>query len=473
MKISVKRIAIIVTVILFSVFIYQLYWLKGLYNTLGIQVNKEISLAMTIADMNELFIRVDSLQKNTDNYRLSVEGDMEDVNDTTNNKGFRARRTENNGLSMAKSTDNDDAYQEVKDNARTTELMAAYLQRAMHQAVDPFLQINIQAYDSLLGLELTNRNINGNYCIQLVNLKNDSIEASSVQTKIPKAFVMYDRIFDMEEEKAFRLWIENPHKLVIRQMAGILSTSVIIFGILLFLFRYLIKIIKRLQTEEELKTNFTNNMTHELKTPIAVSYAAVDALMVSDQPVSKERQNKYLTIAKEQMQYLTCLVEQILSMSRSDNRKIDLKPEKINLEDMINSLIEKAKLTADKEVEFKVNMKDSSVVADKLHLGNMLNNLIENGIKYSPPSVEITLSSERVKEQLVIKVTDNGPGIDTKYQSRIFDKFYRIPTGNRHNVKGYGLGLFYVREMAERIGGSVSVSSQPGKGTCFTLKLPQ
>lgn len=471
MKFSTRTIALVVICIMAGVFFYQLYWLKGLYNSTRQQLEKNVMEAMGTADQNELFTRIEIVKEGNQN--INVDADVEE--DSTGTQAYYTSHKKQDSIYFTNSSNDKEEFEYFKESARTTEKLAAYLQTNLHRAIDTIFPIDFCKYDSLLGVELEKYNIYRPFRIVMFNAENDSILASIAgqDSIIIQHAHEYNYLFDMYGKRMYRLYLNNPNQQVIHQMVGILSTSVIIFFILLFLFRYLIKIIKRLQTEEELKTNFTNNMTHELKTPIAVSYAAVDALLVSDQPVSKERQTKYLTIAKEQMQQLTGLVEQILSMSRSDNRRIDLNPEKINLAQMMEGLIEKAKLMTDKKIDFKLNLNETMVKADKMHLGNILNNLIENGIKYSDDAVVISVSAEKHDHQCVIKVSDNGPGIDIKYQSRIFDKFYRIPTGNRHNVKGYGLGLFYVKEMIERHGGTIAVTSHPGKGTCFTLKIPQ
>lgn len=335
--------------------------------------------------------------------------------------------------------------------------------------------VNINLYDSLLNIELKKVNVTRPYQVEVVKVANDSV-LYSAERDVPfpvQHAKKFDFLYDFNGVHAYRLYIKSPYRQVISQMTGMLSSSAIIFGLLMFVFVFLLKTIRRLQTEEELKTNFTNNMTHELKTPIAVSYAAIDALLVADQPASKERQKKYLSIAKEQMEQLTGLVEQILSMSRKDNKRIDLKPEHINLPEMVANLEERAKLFSDKKVNFVTDFGVKTITADKMHFFNMLNNLIENSIKYGNEKVTVKIGTKKKDNEILVRIEDDGPGIDPKYQPRVFDKFYRIPTGNRYNVKGYGLGLFYVKEMTERHGGIVTLESQPGKGSVFTLKIPK
>lgn len=219
-----------------------------------------------------------------------------------------------------------------------------------------------------------------------------------------------------------------------------------------------------------MKTDFTNNMTHELKTPISVSYAAVDALLNFSDPVN-EKQKKYLTIVKDQLIHLTGLVEQILTLAVENRSTFRLRPETISLNELVNSLIEQYKLKASKPVEFTYSIpEDIELVADRTHLYNMLSNLIDNAIKYAdkePCRIEATARQD--DHETTISITDNGPGISEANQRQIFDKFFRVPSGNIHNVKGYGLGLYYVKDMMGKHGGTARVESVPGKGSTFTL----
>lgn len=455
-----------------GVFFYQLYWLNGLYQTTSKQFDKDIYEAMDIADQYEIAVRSEMINDTVSEESASMNIGMH--SDSTGNKvmySYNQATKDTVNQSNASQDDKNSLSEHVKD----TEKLAAYLKKTMHYINDQFIAVDINVFDSTLVEQLTKANINRPYQIFIIQCGNDSICAagnnnSKFNTKYAR---QYDFYYDFNDEHSYRLFVKNPNKQLLSQMLGMLISSVLILAFLIFTFYYLLKTIRKMQTEEELKNNFTNNMTHELKTPIAVSYAAIDALLVSDSPADEKRQEKYLNIAKDQMEQLTGLVEQILSMSRKDNKKIDLKPEKIDLPQMIQNLIERAKLFSDKEVTFETDLKTPSLNADKMHLFNMLNNLIENGIKYSSEKVHIKISSYEKSEGTILKVTDNGPGIDAKYQSRIFDKFYRIPTGNRYNTKGYGIGLFYVKEMAERHGGEIVVESQTNKGATFMIKIPK
>ena len=473
MKFSLRSIAIIISAIMLGVFLYQLYWLNGLYETTARQFEENVYDAMDVADQNELFQRFESI-KNSGAEEPSIALGVHVEEDSIGKQVYYAQEPETENI-IYKSSGDSVEFNPFKENIKTTEKLAAYIKKTLHQSVDIIEGVNINVYDSLLSVELKSRQIIQPHQVFVVKVANDSIcysTSSKNNFKIEDA-KKFDFIYDMNGVHAFRLYFKNPNRQVLSQMAGMLSTSAVIFIVLIYIFVYLLNTIRKLQTEEELKTNFTNNMTHELKTPIAVSYAAVDALLIANQPASGERQKKYLNIAKEQMNHLSGLVEQILSMSRKNNNRIEMKLERINLEDIISGLTEKLSLLSGKKIEVETQLDSPIVVADKLHLANILNNLMENGMKYSGDSVRLVVSSWKDENMLVVSVEDNGIGMEQKYLEKLFDKFYRIPTGNRYNVKGFGLGLFYVKEMTEKHGGTVEVKSQLGKGSVFTIKIPQ
>ena len=271
---------------------------------------------------------------------------------------------------------------------------------------------------------------------------------------------------------AYRLWVEPTHRVVLHQMQGILSTSFIIILILGISFWYLLRIILQQKTVEELKEDFTHNITHELKTPIAVAYAANDALLnfPTDTP---EKRNDYHLIIQEQLKQLGGLVEQILSMSMDQRKNFRLNYETIELRPMLENIIIQQRLKADKDVSIHLQIEENITIrADRTHLSNMISNLSNNAVKYSDEKAEICIKCQIHGKTCQISVIDKGIGIPLDKQPYLFNKFYRVPTGNRHDVKGYGLGLYYVKTMAELHGGSIHVESSPGKGSTFTLEIP-
>ena len=255
---------------------------------------------------------------------------------------------------------------------------------------------------------------------------------------------------------------------ILREMGGVIITSALIALVLTFGFWYLLHVIARQRTIEEMKDDFTNNMTHELKTPIAIAYAANDSLLQFPDPKDEERTKKYLTAALEQLSKLSGLVESILNMSMERRKNLTMTREKIDLKNFLTDIIEQQKLKADKPCEIVLECpEEAAVEADPAHFSNVIGNLIDNSIKYSGDSVSITVKADSGG----VSVSDNGIGIPEKYLSDIWSKFYRVPHGNRADVRGYGIGLFYVKSIVDKHGWQISVASRPGNGSTFTIKF--
>ncbi|MFQ7041005.1 MAG: sensor histidine kinase, partial [Barnesiella sp.] len=322
--------------------------------------------------------------------------------------------------------------------------------------------------------ELTQRyEIKTLHYTEIVALENDSVLIRSkmapvISGKTPDS---YDYIFDIDNKYAFRTHTETQNKIILRQMSGIAVASLIILALLIFSYIYLMRTILKQKTLEEIKRDFTNNMTHELKTPISVAYAANDVLLNYSSEKNESRRKDYLYIIKEQLQHLSGLVEQILSMSRDEQKEISLKIESINLRSLCRQLISEYRLKTEKPTEFTLAITDSfSINADRIHFYNILSNLIDNSLKYSGPSVHISISAKKENKKTIIEVIDNGNGIKKEQQERIFDKFYRVPTGNIHDIKGYGLGLYYIKRLIETHNGKITVISEYGKGSKFIIE---
>ncbi len=372
-------------------------------------------------------------------------------------------------------------------NQNTMLELATYFQRGLHSGLDIITDPDVALYDSLLTVLLQERGVNLPH--RLMHLHKggspnstfafvDTLEVIGTPGYVPSPKAMtYNYSFDINTNQSYRLQMEPVGLLVLRQMSGILATSFVILVILSFSFWFLIRTILKQKTLEEMKSDFTNNVTHELKTPIAVAYAANDALLNFNQAEEKEQRDKYLRICQEQLQRLSGLVEQILSMSMERRKTFRLHPEELPVREILEPLIEQHKLKAEKPVHITVDIEpeDLTLIADRTHFSNIISNLMDNAIKYSHGEAEVNIRCRKVDTgqggQTEISVSDHGIGIAAEKQKLIFDKFYRVPTGNLHDVKGYGLGLFYVKTMTEKHGGSISVKSEPGKGSKFTIRI--
>lgn len=255
---------------------------------------------------------------------------------------------------------------------------------------------------------------------------------------------------------------------ILSQMAGIISTSAGILILMSFLIWYLLHWVGKLRTIEEMKDDFTHNMTHELKTPVAVAYSAADSMLRYYDQSDEARNKKFLRIILQRLSFLSGMIENILSMSMERFKSLKLDMGEVALKPLAEDIAGMIELKAEKPVKIYIDIPDNLTVrTDSLHFGNVLSNLLDNALKYSSDSVEISIKAD--ENQITVK--DNGIGIAKADLPYIFDKFYRVSSGDRYEVGGYGLGLFYARQIVTLMGWSISANSEPGKGTTFTIKF--
>lgn len=474
-----KLIATLITLSILGLLIFQGYWLSDVYHSQQESLQKELKEAMMMADYQELFDRIDSIKLKGNLYsefnNSGKEAQSAMVVDSTNSqKPLGSLRVSIDSFDPEKETENSDSDMESQDLQSYLSAISNIenmLLFTLHSFVDTISPINIAKYDSLLHAEMDKRQIYSPYelSIDYIISNPDSLLTMTLQMSDDKGIYL-DYPIGHPAGKIIHLHIEDPFKVVVRQMAGILASSVMLLLLILFAFVYLLKTILKQKTVEELKTDFTNNMTHELKTPISVSFAAVDAMLNFNDNVD-DKQRRYLSIAKEQLIHLTGLVEQILSLAVENRSTFRLNIEDIDLKPLVDSIFQQYRLKAKRPIDLTMEISDGfTIKADRTHLYNMLSNLIDNAIKYSDKeSCYITVKAESSIQELRLSVSDNGTGISETNQKHIFEKFFRVPNGSMHNVKGYGLGLYYVSDMMQKHHGWVDLTSRVGKGSTFTL----
>lgn len=480
MNVKLKHIAVLVIVALLGVFAYQTYWLVQLYHTMSEQVDSDIQDAMRVADLKEVYLRLKSIESTGPHGMLDVtagvndDGSLEAMATTTTKVTLDGDRYEQstgvivrtNPQADSDSVAGDKAFMRMLEDQLSVTELAQMIQQGLHLGVDRFEGTRYEKYDTLLTAGLQQLGLSGDH--QLLCIKTDTVYRHATAGYTPsKRARRY--VYDWTNYGRYELTIEPTTGLVLREMTGILTASGLIALLLGLAFFFLISTIIKQRTLDEMKTDFTNNITHELKTPIAVAYAANDALLNFGGQADEAKQRHYLTLCRQQLERLSGMVEQILSMSMERRRQFRLNIETIDLAELLQPVIEQQQLKADKPVTITTHIEPEglTVQADRAHLSNILNNLIDNAIKYSPDEARVEITANPGS----ISITDHGMGIAADKLPHIYDKFYRVPTGDLHDVKGYGLGLFYVKTMVEKHGWSIDVSSTRGEGTNFTIIL--
>jgi signal transduction histidine kinase len=227
----------------------------------------------------------------------------------------------------------------------------------------------------------------------------------------------------------------------------------------------------------DIRNDFLNNMTHELKTPISSVAIALEMIQDERHKLSDEKKRDYARIAQGELKRLTLLVEKVLKMAAFDKGEIQIKREHFQASSWLQDILASMRPvfeTAGAQVNISVDPEALQLYADKTHITNILTNLVENALKYNDkpePVINIAIGEEG--NDTVLSVTDNGRGIPAAYVSKVLDKFFRVPAGDQHDIKGYGLGLSYVKAAVELHGGTIAVKSALGQGSTFTIHLPK
>ncbi|MCB9302446.1 MAG: HAMP domain-containing histidine kinase [Lewinellaceae bacterium] len=251
--------------------------------------------------------------------------------------------------------------------------------------------------------------------------------------------------------------------------------SIFFTTIILFSFAYTIHVIFRQKKLSEMKTDFINNMTHEFKTPIATISLAADSITSPIIAGNSEKLRRFANIIKQENKRMNSQVEKVLQMALIDKRDFSLKSSEVNLHDVIISALENINLQVEKKegTATAVLEADNPIVeGDSTHISNIINNLLDNANKYSPDKPAITVHTRNAPNGVEVEVADQGIGMNKEQRKHIFDKFYRVHTGNLHDVKGFGLGLSYVKAMMTAHKGQIDVRSELGKGSSFILFFP-
>lgn len=271
------------------------------------------------------------------------------------------------------------------------------------------------------------------------------------------------------------IYFPNETTFLLVQMWGLLMISVILILIIIFTFFLTINTIIKQKKLSEMKNDFINNMTHEFKTPVSTISLACEALSDKELKKSEELYQNYINIISEENNRLGNMAEKILQSAILEKDHVSLKFEIIDLHTILKEVIKNISMQVEiKDGKINTDLKavSSKINGDKVHLSNVFINLLDNANKYSQSKPEITVETENSRESIIISIKDKGRGISKADQKKIFDKLYRVHTGDLHDIKGFGLGLTYVKVIVEEHRGKVSLESEPGQGTTFFVTLP-
>ena len=328
--------------------------------------------------------------------------------------------------------------------------------------------INFNRLDSIFTNQLSKKGIKTPHYLVLLE-KDIKVGGSNKAKDIELSLFSNSKSTFLRPDQNLRAYYKDPTIQALKKSSTGILLSFLLSISVIFCLIYLLKIISNQKELAEIKNDLINNITHEFKTPIATISTAVEAIESFNVVDNKEKTKQYAAISAFQLKKLHQMVEKLLETATLDSESLMLQKEPTNIVDLIAKIAKKFELLTKKEINFTTNIDSKILKIDRFHFENAISNLVDNAIKYGGDNVEVNLNS--VLNVTVISVADNGKGIDKSQQERIFDKFYRVPKGNTHDVKGFGIGLYYTQKIIEKHNGSINVSSN-FDNTIFKLQIP-
>ena len=463
-----KTISATFIIVIAVIFGCNVYYLMSLYNSIKANIERDVMAALADADIDDLLFRAGRAQGLASN--VKVQEDIDEHN--APRKAEASTYRDKNGQLISVRTEADGTVTEERamltENSSYSNQMVDAMSRQFHVIMDNYIPYDMAVMDSVLRNQLSNRFIYPDFLfVEVVNNK-DSVICENPKFKGESGLDSFRFNINPDEGIYYKAYMTPLTRHIISEMSGVIVTIFLLMVAFTMAFWYLFRTVSRLRTIEEMKDDFVSNMTHELKTPIAIAYSANDALLNYDTANDPQKKATYLNIANKQLKRLGELVENILAMSMERRNTMKFKPEEIQLHPFVDEIAVAQRMRGEKNIIINVNIdNDIMVEADRIHLANVLNNLIDNAIKFSGDSVEITIMGDNKK----LSVSDNGIGISSKSIPYLFNKFYRVPHGNRQDVRGYGIGLYYVKSILDKMGCDIEVKSTEGEGSVFTIKF--
>jgi len=329
----------------------------------------------------------------------------------------------------------------------------------------------------LMDLRMQQENLNLDYEFAIYS-KDLATKVQSDNFEYTKNSTYGTPIFlDNENRSDFTLLVNFPgrKKFILSSILGMAVLSVLFTLVIFIAFTTAIYQLIKQRKISQIKSDFINNMTHEFKTPIATINLALDAIKNPQILEDKDKVKRYLSMIKEENKRMHAQVENVLRISKLEKNELNISKDRVDLYDLIHDAVDHVSLIVENRngyVKKELDAKKSTILANQSHFTNVIINILDNAVKYSPEEPKIKIYTENTENSIILKISDQGSGMSKAVQKRVFEKFYREQSGDIHNVKGHGLGLAYVKRIVEDHHGHISVESEKGKGSTFIIKLP-
>jgi two-component system phosphate regulon sensor histidine kinase PhoR len=374
----------------------------------------------------------------------------------------------------------DDVLEELIDTTGTTSTDQVKNSPGRYCCYDNFFQfVDTSRLHQLLLKYISYHELDNCFRYNIVKTSNDSViysygdkQEGQSGTKVHKACL---HCLYKKDYYHLALSFPNQTKQTLAGMSAWLGLSTIFLIVIILSFYYTITTIIKQKKLSEIRDDLINNITHEFKTPIATISLASEVILNSGDKISTERTLKYAKIIYDENGRMRLQVDKVLQMAAMDRGELHLDVSEVKMNDFIHTVVDNLCLEhceKDVKVDYHLDAVNDKLLADAVQMANVITNLVNNAIKYSPDDPQITIRSRFDKSNYIFTVEDKGMGISKENIRYIFDKFYRVPKGNVHNVKGFGLGLYYVKTIMEAHKGKIIVESEPGKGTRFDVFIP-
>lgn len=415
----IRLLILFATISICGIISFQLFWVNRAYNFQEKQFNNRVHVALT-----------------------SVASQIKKINN-----------------------DSSEIYEPVK------QITSNYFIVSINDTLHPFL------LENLLTQEFSERNLEYNFEYVIYDCFSDSIVfGKSVDLDAEQKNYVYNVSENdkwREESHYFGVYFPDKRSYLMGEMEIWTFSSAFLLMVISF-FSYTIWLVVKQKRLSEIKTDFINNMTHELKTPISTIMLATEVLSEPDISKDSERLKSYASIIREENNRLKSQVEKVLEIASYD-KKSEIDREAVDLNLVVKETAKRFETiikSRNADLILELEAENSIVTGDKTHLSNIVFNLLDNAIKYTPNKAVIKVSTRNNNGGIYLRVIDNGIGISKESQKHIFEKFYRVPSGNLHNVKGFGIGLNYVKKMVKKHSGYIKLKSELGKGTTFKVFFP-
>ncbi len=474
-KLRTARILMALSVLVITCF--QVYWLVTVYNDKSNSIKKNIDILFreTLYQLQVKRFKSDSLFPHLPGENLFAV-DMvnilrREVIDTGSSKGGGKK------IIISINNKKDSSYSGnmiFKDSTSNANVIISHdgvpppFLRSLKDSSQLYDSIPTTVIDSAYRQTLGKANISLAFKILKINVAHDTSKCADFFCSGTVPMGLFGLI-------GYRASFENPEYIILKSISLQVLLSLLLIALTIVSFLFIYRNLVTQQRLSDIKNDFISNITHELKTPIATVNVAIEALRNFGGIYSPERTKEYLDISASELQRLGLLVDKVLKISMFEKKEITLEKEKFDIVQLCGEVIDSMKLQFEKLngiVSLEVSGANFIIEADKLHMASVMYNLLDNALKYSKGSPRIRVEILDHSQYLELKVTDNGVGIANEYKSKIFEQFFRIPAGDRHNTKGYGLGLSYVNHIVKRHQGFIELNSELGKGSTFIIKLP-